>query len=427
MAKAMCALVAFVLAGAVLSQANQCTIGSECPSDIKPSNVASLLGTQVQLGVSKDGGKDNHCSSGGECPSDDRSGVVTLLQTKLRMNVLEVGGGEKDVMQQAYPREQACNWDCYLARYPDLRNAFGNNQGAASRHYANHGKAEGRDCTCSQACNWDCYLARYPDLQNAFGNNQGAASRHYMNHGKAEGRDCTCSEACNWDCYVARYPDLQEAFGIDPGAASHHYTNHGKAEGRDCTCSETCNWDCYLARYPDLQKAFGNDQGAANRHYTDHGKAEGRDCTCSEAPTTEPPTTEAPTTDAPTTEAPTTEAPTTEAPTTEAPTTEAPTTEAPTTEGRDLYTFGEKGMLDGCPLGYSGIFGATVCKQAADDLGYYMRSGTSKHGNAYPGCYFYESSKMAYFNTHPDPDGTWHTANAGQICMLEAATAAPSP
>merc|ERR1719444_373530 len=108
-------------------------------------------------------------------------------------------------------------------------------------------------------------------------------------------------------------------------------------------------------------------------------------------------------------------------------TTEAPTTEAPTTEGRDLYTFGEKGMLDGCPLGYSGIFGATACKQAADDLGYYMRSGTSKHGNAYPGCYFYESSKMAYFNTHPDPDGTWHTANAGQICMLEAATAAPSP
>jgi len=235
------------------------------------------------------------------------------------------------------------------------------------------------------------------------------------------------TEACNWDCYLARYPDLQKAFGNDQGAADRHYTDHGKTEGRDCTCSEACNWDCYVARYPDLQKAFGNDQGAANRHYTDHGKAEGRDCTCSEAPTTEPPTTEAPTTDAPTTEAPTTEAPTTEAPTTEAPTTEAPTTEAPTTEGRDLYTFGEKGMLDGCPLGYSGIFGATVCKQAADDLGYYMRSGTSKHGNAYPGCYFYESSKMAYFNTHPDPDGTWHTANAGQICMLEAATAAPSP
>jgi len=155
----MCVVVAFVLAAAVVSQHNVCSSGVECSSDDKPQH------------------------------------VVTLLQTKLQMNVLEVGSEQKDVMQQA-PQEKACNWVCYLARYPDLQNAFGNNQAAASRHYTHHGKAEGRDCTCSdQACNWDCYLARYPDLQNAFGNDQVAASRHYRNHGKAEDRDCTCSEA----------------------------------------------------------------------------------------------------------------------------------------------------------------------------------------------------------------------------------------
>merc|ERR1712106_337201 len=34
----------------------------------------------------------NQCSSGGECPSDDEpQNLVSLLQTKLRMNVLEDG------------------------------------------------------------------------------------------------------------------------------------------------------------------------------------------------------------------------------------------------------------------------------------------------------------------------------------------------
>merc|ERR1712194_113529 len=91
----------------------------------------------------------------------------------------------------------------------------------------------------------------------------------------------------------------------------------------------------------------------------------------------------------------------------------APTTEAPTTEGSDLYTFGEKGIRDGCPLGYSGILEEAACQHAADDLGYKMLTGAHHHNTAYPGCYFYEPLKRAYFNTHPSPDGTWHTENAG--------------
>ena len=51
------------LMATLVAQANQCSGGGECPSDINPNNVASLL-------------------------------EVSLLQTKLQMNVLK-GGGEE--------------------------------------------------------------------------------------------------------------------------------------------------------------------------------------------------------------------------------------------------------------------------------------------------------------------------------------------
>merc|ERR1712238_78632 len=47
-----------------------------------------------------------------------------------------------------------------------------------------------------QACNFQCYLDRYPDLQKAFGaTNTKDAERHYNNNGRREGRDCTCGDA----------------------------------------------------------------------------------------------------------------------------------------------------------------------------------------------------------------------------------------
>jgi len=50
----------------------------------------------------------------------------------------------------------------------------------------------------SQACGWQCYLDRYPDLQAAFGRtNTEAAKTHYYKHGTAERRDCTC-QAGDW-------------------------------------------------------------------------------------------------------------------------------------------------------------------------------------------------------------------------------------
>jgi len=98
---------------------------------------------------------------------------------------------------------------------------------------------------------------------------------------------------------------------------------------------------------------------------------------------------------------------------------EASTTEAPPTCVSGNFTLGEYGMADGCPLGYSGISGVELCKQAAISLGLAERgmgNGNSQ-SSAYPGCFF--NHETAYFNTHPNPDGTFHSEHAGQVCMCE--------
>jgi len=92
MTRAMHMAVVFLMA-ATLGQANQCSAGSECPTDINSNNVASLLETKPQTGVFNDGGEGKHCSSGCECPSDDSpKHPMLMLQTNLQMHKLEVGG-----------------------------------------------------------------------------------------------------------------------------------------------------------------------------------------------------------------------------------------------------------------------------------------------------------------------------------------------
>jgi len=63
------------------------------------------------------------------------------------------GYGYESVAFYAFPgpKEDVCNWQCYLDRYPDLQRAFGpTNVGAAKNHWARHGKGECRDCTCPE-------------------------------------------------------------------------------------------------------------------------------------------------------------------------------------------------------------------------------------------------------------------------------------
>jgi serralysin len=91
-----------------------------------------------------------------------------------------------------------CNqdWNCYVKRYPDLQRAFGTDVNAARNHYNTYGRNEGRNSYPGNdvnpgGCNqdWNCYLKRYPDLKNAFGTNTDAARNHYNTYGRNESRN----------------------------------------------------------------------------------------------------------------------------------------------------------------------------------------------------------------------------------------------
>lgn len=116
------------------------------------------------------------------------------------------------------------DWLAYVASYPDLIAAFGVDADAASKHYSQTGKDEGRSITFDGLK----YIASYPDLIAAFGNDADAGIRHYIQFGKDEGR----LPSFDAGAYLAKYDDLRSAFGKDVNAALQHYLTTGAREGR---------------------------------------------------------------------------------------------------------------------------------------------------------------------------------------------------
>ncbi|MEM9446444.1 MAG: hypothetical protein AAGA18_13955 [Verrucomicrobiota bacterium] len=152
----------------------------------------------------------------------------------------------------------------YLASHPDLIRAFGYDLGAASQHYEQYGRGEGRTITFQA----DDYLASYGDLIQAFGYDLGAATQHYIQHGFWEGRSTTFNAAS----YVASYDSLINTFGVNLDAATEYYIKGGFQSGQRITFQA----DNYLASYGDLIEAFGYNLDAAAMHYIQYGSSEGR-------------------------------------------------------------------------------------------------------------------------------------------------------
>jgi len=186
-------------------------------------------------------------------------------------------------------------FDCYsyLGRYTDLRRGYGVDCGAAQKHFIESGIDEGRDGSFDQGISsgyantynaFDCryYLAKYADLRGAFGGNCAAAQAHWTNSGFKELREA----AYPFDCYsyLARHDDLRRAFGGDCNAATNHWYNSGVAEGRNGAMdgalhNKIAQFNCgnYFARYADLRNGFGSDCNRARDHYIRYGMSEGRD------------------------------------------------------------------------------------------------------------------------------------------------------
>ena len=155
----------------------------------------------------------------------------------------------------------------YIASYPDLIRAFGDDQFFAAKHYFSNGIAEGRTVTFDPLA----YIASYDDLIRAFGTDATAGAEHYIKNGFREGRS-TSFNALN---YVASYGDLIRAFGDNTADATWHYLKHGFAEGRTVTFDPLA----YIASYKDLIGAFGDNATWGVEHYIHNGFSEGRTVT----------------------------------------------------------------------------------------------------------------------------------------------------
>ncbi|MEO6218428.1 MAG: calcium-binding protein [Sphingomonas sp.] len=110
----------------------------------------------------------------------------------------------------------------YLASYPDLIRAFGNDAAAAAQHFIDFGFGEGRAITFDPLA----YAAASPDLASALGTDAVALENHYIDHGLAEGRPTSGFDDV---AYLLSNHDLA---GFTPYQAELHWLNYGADEGR---------------------------------------------------------------------------------------------------------------------------------------------------------------------------------------------------
>lgn len=94
--------------------------------------------------------------------------------------------------------------ECYLDRYVDLKDAFGDDLKRAKEHWKRYGCTpnEGRSYECLSAkCKASisdkqaiCYLDRYADLKSAYGNDLEKAKQHWKYYGCNENRNFSCQQ-----------------------------------------------------------------------------------------------------------------------------------------------------------------------------------------------------------------------------------------
>lgn len=180
------------------------------------------------------------------------------------------------------------DYNYYISAYPDIKNAFGNDDEAVLEHFITYGMREGRQGNSS--FNVTSYLKQYEDLRRAFGSDLKSYYLHYINYGRYEGRQgigCDVlqnaitsyngidySAVYDYNYYINTYDDLRRAFGNDDAAVLKHFVDYGMNEGRQAKAE--FNVYAYRDNNPDLQNAFGNDLKSYYLHYINYGRSEGR-------------------------------------------------------------------------------------------------------------------------------------------------------
>lgn len=163
------------------------------------------------------------------------------------------------------------NAEYYAAKYVDLKNTFGTDEGALFNHFTTIGVKEGRGS--SPAFEVGYYLNTNPDVKAAVGDgNYEGAYNHFMTSGYKEGR--SLSPVFNLGYYIKNNPDLVNAYGDNYFGIMNHFIACGMSEGR--LSSENFNLIKYKSNYEDLRSVFGNDNKQYYLHYLGTGQSEGR-------------------------------------------------------------------------------------------------------------------------------------------------------
>lgn len=171
------------------------------------------------------------------------------------------------------------NFNYYIEKYSDIKQAFGYNPEKVLEHFVRHGMEEGRSGNAD--FNVYAYKSNYSDLRKAFGNDLEKYYIHYLRYGIEEGRDCALvavttykgvdySAVYNFEYYIGRYPELKAKYENDPAGALQHFIEQGIEEGLQA--HEDFNLQAYKNNYIDLRNAFGNNNMAYVEHYISLGK-----------------------------------------------------------------------------------------------------------------------------------------------------------
>ena len=282
-------------------------IYGEPPGVGKPVGVSLMIGGGISGGISPpvnvelaQGVCIAHCTQKNGLPCDPSATLAALGGSSEADSTAVVATPGLGDYQSIMTDNEA---KCYINRYADLRRAFGTNLNYAKEHYYKSGRHQRREFTCGQTlADWECYLARHPDLpwsEASYGES------HFFEYGWHEGRTSYCKgkrdryayanpasgdslNAYDAMCYALAYVDLKNLGWAHPNQYStvnSHYWNHGRYEGRVPVCSmenviTEMDMRCYLNRYHDLRGYCGTSTLCATNHFRQWGRFEGRDGKC---------------------------------------------------------------------------------------------------------------------------------------------------
>jgi len=136
-----------------------------------------------------------------------------------------------------------------------------------------------------KTCNWDCYLQRYPGLKNkqweADHPQKGIeyVKTHYIKYGHAAGRNCQCDADMLAVKMVQHSEDVAEV-----QAELAEQTDVLAEAAAEADLIKDCDWGCYLERYPKLRnEKWEQERGNhdyARKHFLQFGRHNGKNCKC---------------------------------------------------------------------------------------------------------------------------------------------------